>query len=234
MTSSTTSAEPSSGPASARIGRALAAWLAIAAIQIALAFGASSDASDPADTPFYHYGFTAASVVIYGILIGLTFWIGSAYPESRRALGLVRFRPRWLGAAAGVVIASSALAAALEPVLHAGDEQGLAPDAWESSRAVPFAINALIAATLVPFAEELFFRGAGVTVLRPFGVATALLGTSVIFGLAHGLLVGLPVLVVLALGLAWVRYRSESVWPSVIAHGAYNGIAVIAVYVSLQ
>ena len=234
MTSSTTSAEPSSTPSETRGRWALTAWLAIAAIQIALGFSAGASDSDSADTPFYHYRFTVAALIIYAILIGLTLWIGSAYADPRRALGLVRFRPRWLGAAAAVVVVASALAAALEPVLHAGEEQGLAPDAWEPSNAIPFAINALIAETLVPFAEELFFRGAGVTVLRPFGAAAALLGTAIIFGLAHGILVALPVLVVLAVGLAWMRDRSESVWPSVTAHAAYNGVAVVALYVSLQ
>ncbi len=132
------------------------------------------------------------------------------------------------------MIGASVLGAVLEPVLHAGKEQGFAPDAWEPDRAVPFVVNALIATTLVPFAEELFFRGAGVTVLRRFGVPVALIGTSLVFALAHGIFVALPVLFALALGLAWVRERSGSVWPSVAAHAAYNGIAVVALYVSLQ
>jgi membrane protease YdiL (CAAX protease family) len=234
MTSSTTSAEPSSAPSEAGSSRALAGWLAIAAIQIALAFASGASDSDSPDTPFYHWSFTVASLIVYAILIALTFWIGSAYADTKRALGLTRFRARWLGAAAAVVVVASILAAALEPVLHAGEKQGLAPEAWEPSNAVPFAVNALIAATVVPFAEELFFRGAGVTVLRPLGAVTALVGTAVIFGLAHGILVAMPVLVVLALGLAWVRDRAQSVWPSVAAHAAYNGIAVAALYISLQ
>jgi membrane protease YdiL (CAAX protease family) len=233
MTSSTTSAELSTA-SSARRNGPLVAWLVIAGLQIAVSFaGQTGEDADSGDTPFYHWSFTVASLLIYGILIGLTCWIGSSYPDTRRALGLVRFEPRWIGAAVLVVVGASVLAAILEPVLHAGEEQGLAPDEWRSDRAVPFAVNAILATTLVPFAEELFFRGAGVTVLSPFGAGFAIAGTAVVFGLAHGLLVALPVLVALAAGLAWVRLRSGSVWPSVLAHAAYNGVAVIALYVSL-
>ena len=46
------------------------------------------------------------------------------------------------------------------------------------------------------------------------------------FGFAHGLLVALPPLIVFGLGLAWVRVRSDSVWPGFIAHAAYNAIGI--------
>jgi len=53
------------------------------------------------------------------------------------------------------------------------------------------------------------------------------------FGLAHGILVALPVLVPFALALGWVRWRSDSVWPGVIAHGFYNGSALLVLYFTL-
>jgi membrane protease YdiL (CAAX protease family) len=33
--------------------------------------------------------------------------------------------------------------------------------------------------------------------------------------------------------LGWVRRRSDSVWPGVIAHGSYNGAALLVLYISL-
>jgi membrane protease YdiL (CAAX protease family) len=51
-------------------------------------------------------------------------------------------------------------------------------------------------------------------------------GTAVAFGLAHGILVALPPLIVFGLGLAWVRLRSDSVWPGFIAHAAYNAVGI--------
>ena len=90
-----------------------------------------------------------------------------------------------------------------------------------------------VAATLVPFAEELFFRGLGVRALLPLGSAAALAVTALAFGLGHGLFSALPVLVPFALALGWVRLRSDSVWPGVLAHGFYNGAALLYLYFDL-
>ena len=83
-------------------------------------------------------------------------------------------------------------------------------------------------ALLSGFAEELFFRGLGVTVLSTFGPVVAIAGTAIVFGLAHGILVALPPLVVFAVGLAWIRLRAGSLWPCIIAHSAYNAIGLAA------
>ena len=52
------------------------------------------------------------------------------------------------------------------------------------------------------------------------------------FGLVHGVLEALPPLVLMGLGLAWVRLRADSVWPAVAAHMAYNGIGILLLIVS--
>jgi uncharacterized protein len=56
--------------------------------------------------------------------------------------------------------------------------------------------------------------------------------TGVIFGLVHGLLGALPPLVLFGIGLAWVRLRSTSVWPTFIGHAAYNGFGVLVLVLS--
>jgi membrane protease YdiL (CAAX protease family) len=38
----------------------------------------------------------------------------------------------------------------------------------------------------------------------------------------------------LGVGLAWVRIRAESVWPGVIAHAAYNGVALAVLFATLE
>jgi membrane protease YdiL (CAAX protease family) len=214
---------------------ALAGWLVIAAVQIAVAFASrSSESRDSEGTVLYSWSFAVGSIVIYSVLVGFTFLIATGLGEPRRALGLVPFERRWLGRAALVVVASAVLGRILEPVLHGGEKQGYAPDAWEPRHAAAFAVNSLVTVTIVPFAEELFFRGAGVSVLRGFGPTVAIAGTAVVFGLAHGILVALPVLVALAAGLAWIRLRSGSVWPSITAHAGYNGLAILVLYLTLQ
>lgn len=152
----------------------------------------------------------------------------------REALGLRRFRPRWIAISLGVVIAAAVAAQALEPVLHAGRDQGYAPEVWRPQHALAFALNGLSAATVVPFAEELFFRGLGVRALAVLGGGGAVVGTALVFALAHGLLVAVPPLFFFALGLGWVRLRSDSVWPGILAHGTYNGLAIILAFLSVQ
>jgi hypothetical protein len=126
------------------------------------------------------------------------------------------------------------LAQALEPLLHAGERQGLEPSEWRPDRAAAFALNALVVSTIVPFAEELFFRGVGVRAFLPFGSVGAIAITAITFGLGHGLLVALPVLVPFGLALGWVRLRADSVWPGICAHGFYNGSALLVVYFQLS
>ena len=221
------------GPSKIGSRTALVAWLAVALVQVAIAFALGRSGVESDSEPFYEINLAVAAFVFYGILIGVTFWIAAAYPNARAALGLRSFERRWIWVALGVVVASVVVAVALEPVLHAGEEQGLAPDAWRPDRAGVFLVNAIIVATLVPFAEELFFRGLGVRVLAVFGSVAAVLGTAIIFGLAHGIWVALPPLVLFALGLAYVRLASASVWPCIIAHGLYNATGVAIAYLTL-
>ena len=213
---------------------AVSGWVVLASVQIALSFAARGDGGSRSRDIFYRYDVLVSSLILYALLIALTVWIASAFPSLRDALGLRRFRLRWLGAAVGVVIAAAVVSQALEPLLHAGEEQGYSPEIWRPERALAFALNALVAATVVPFAEELFFRGLGVRVLAALGGGGAIVATALVFSLAHGLLVALPPLFFFALGLAWVRLRSDSVWPAVLAHGAYNGIALVLAFLTIQ
>jgi uncharacterized protein len=230
MESSTAPAETS--PTRERV--ALALWLGVALLQIATSFALGGSGSDRDGEPLYEYSLAIGSLVLYGILIALTFWIASLYPDRIAALGLRRFTARSVWLAIGIVIASVAVSAALEPVLHAGREQGLEPEQWRPDRAAPFIVNALVVTTLVPFAEELFFRGLGVRALAIFGSAVAIVGSALVFTLAHGILVAIPALCFFALLLGWLRLRVDSVWPCVLAHAAYNGIGVLAFYLSAQ
>src|SRR6266511_345257 len=203
---------------------AIAAWLAIAALLIALGFvGAATDEANP--DILYDYAFAGGSVVIYGILVGVAFVIASRLGHPLEAAGLKLFKWRWVGIAVGLILLVLILGQALEPLLHAGERQGLEPSEWRPDRAAAFALNALVVSTIVPFAEVLFFRGGGVG---------AIAITALAFGLGHGLLVALPVLVPFGLALGWVRLRADSVWPGMCAHGFYNGSALLVVYFQLS
>src|SRR5919108_2199110 len=227
-TSSPTSARLSSGSSSGP----LVAWLSIAALFVGAAFvGASSEQTDP--NILYKYTFALGSLAAYAVLVGITLGIAVWLGRPLDTLGMRRFSWAWFWAAVGVIVAVALLGAILEPILHAGEEQGLEPKAWDPDRAPAFVVNWAVAATLVPFAEELFFRGLGVCALLPIGGVAAVGITALAFGLGHGILVALPVLVVFGAGLGWVRLRSGSVWPGVLAHSLYNGALLTYVYVHL-
>ena len=229
---STTSSETSPRLSRGANQVAVAGWGLVAALFVALGFAAqASGGTDP--NLFYRYS-TAANVVgVYAILLAVTVGIAAALGRPLRAVGVRSFSWGWLWRALGLIGLVLALSAALEPLLHAGKEQGLAPEVWQPNRAGAFALNAVVASTVVPLAEELFFRGLGVRALLPFGGLAAVTITALAFGLGHGVLVALPVLVPFGLVLGWVRWRSDSVWPGVIAHGSYNGAALFVLYLTL-
>ncbi|HYY33604.1 MAG TPA: type II CAAX endopeptidase family protein [Gaiellaceae bacterium] len=228
----TTSSETSARLSTGSNRNALVAWLCVAAAFVALGFiGASSGQTDP--NVLYEYSFAAGSTVIYAVLVTITLVIANLIGSPTGTTGLNRFSWRWVWIALGLIVLVLVFGAALEPVLHAGKEQGLEPDVWRPDRAGAFALNALVAATVVPFAEELFFRGLGVRALLPFGGSAAVWITAIAFGLGHGLLVALPVLIPFGLVLGWVRLRSGSMWPGMLAHGFYNGSALLYVYFHL-
>ncbi len=98
----------------------------------------------------------------------------------------------------------------------------------------------LMVVSLGPLVEELLFRGVLLSaLLQRWGCAAAIGLSSLAFALAHlpGLdwqVFALPTLLLLALTLAWLRLRSGSIWPSVVAHGANNLVAVAAWFVVAQ
>ena len=233
-TSSQTSPEPSPW---SRSNRALWIWTGVAAALVLIAFAGTAADGDGDDTSdvLFDYEFAIGSLVVYGVIVGVTWFAARGFEDPREGLGLRSFAPRWIWITLGLAILSLIVSAALEPVLHAGEEQGLAPDEWREDRVAAFVVNGLVVSLVVPFAEELFYRGLGVRALGFLGQWAAILGTALAFALAHGLLVGIPALGFFGVALAWVRWRSRSVWPGFIAHAVYNGTGIaVAAYVAMN
>ncbi len=81
-----------------------------------------------------------------------------------------------------------------------------------------------------PLVEELLFRGALVSALRPAGTAAAAGGSAVLFGLAHAAdPVAVPPLILMGVALASLRLRTGSTWACAVAHALHN-LAALSVY----
>jgi membrane protease YdiL (CAAX protease family) len=216
-------------PAAAYSSRRLAGWLALVATLAVLGYASRASGAEPDRDLLYQWATFAATLIQFGLMLLIVFWIASGGPA--RELLALRAPRSWRGALGlmlAIFVGIFVLAAALDPLLEAGEEQGLAPEGWDSSRAVPFIANFVLVAGFVPIVEELTFRGAGYAVLKRFGVPVAVIGTGVLFGLAHGLLRALPVLVAFGIGLAWLRRRSDSIVPCILVHGAFNAVSLLA------
>ena len=135
----------------------------------------------------------------------------------RRAelFGLRRPRswPRALGLALAGYVAIFIGAGLLAVGLDAGDEQGLTPEGWDSSRAGAYAASFVAIAFVGPVVEELPIAAPASRCSCRFGPVVAVVVTAVCFGLGHGLVLALPALVVFGLVTAIVRLRTDSIYP---------------------
>lgn len=174
---------------------------------------------------------TSASYVVIGASV---VWAARKTGDARRALGLVAPASwsRALGLALVTVVAALAVSAALEPILHAARQQGLAPDAPRPAGFSPIAgiVLAVLAIAIIgPLVEEMLFRGLLTAGFRQrFGALGTAAITAALFALAHFLPRGLPALFLLGLALALVYERVGSTIPGFLVHCLYNGIALAA------
>jgi membrane protease YdiL (CAAX protease family) len=99
---------------------------------------------------------------------------------------------------------------------------------------ISFGLTLLMAGLIIPFAEELFFRGVLYGWLRRrYGLWIGVVVSALIFAIAHAdIAVGVSNLV-LGMVLALVYERSQSLWVPVAMHAANNSLAVVMLYAAL-
>jgi membrane protease YdiL (CAAX protease family) len=210
----------------ARSNGRLIAWLVFVGFLAIINW--SSRFAGPAPTnAAYRWDVAIGSVVQFALMLMIIALI------ARGTWGLLALRRprRWwsaLGTGVVVLLIVDVVSVALDPILHPGREQGLTPSRWEPSHAAVFAVFAFAVVVLAPITEELAFRGLGYGLLRPFGLMPPIVGSAFLWALAHGLLDALPVITLLGIGLAWLRYRQGSTIPGMLLHGTFNGIALAA------
>ena len=206
----------------------LVAWLLFVGAFIAVAYAGRASAGEPDEDVLYEYD-TAVGILIQSVIVlGIVLWITRG-PMQRDLLAL-RAPRSWTGAlgwSIALVAAILVVIPIIESQLHGGEEQGLAPDGWDPDRARQYLVNAIMIAGVTPVVEELMFRGAGYSLLARFGQVVASVVVGVTFGLVHGLVYGLAALTVFGIGLAWLRAKTESVYPCIVIHCLFNTVALV-------
>lgn len=206
----------------------LALWTGFVLLFTALSYAGRATGGRPDPNVLYEWSTVAAYLIQYAV-IAVIVW-GIAGLGRRFELFAFRRPTSWALAAkiaVGIWIGMAVLSAILVPLLHPGREQGLTPTRWEPAHAAAYVGNGIVIAVLVPIVEETTFRGLGFSLLRRYGEWTAILLTGLLFGLAHGLVEALPLLVAFGVGLGYLRSRVDSVYPGMIVHGLFNAASLV-------
>jgi membrane protease YdiL (CAAX protease family) len=206
----------------------LIGWALVVAIVSALGFVQYASGDKPEKDAVFHYSTAEGTVLLYAVILAATLALASG--ARKREVFALRPPPSWRRAlllALLVFVVVNVVGYGLDPVLHAGREQGLTPHGWRAGRAGQYVANLVAFGAFGPLVEELLFRGLGVALLGRWGTRFAVVATGLAFGLWHGIPQALPVLVLFGLGLAWLRARTRSLYPGVLLHMVFNLLALV-------
>jgi membrane protease YdiL (CAAX protease family) len=205
----------------------LAGWLALVSLLIVLAYATRATEGKPDPQVLYRWSTAAGGVIQDGIILLVVLVLAGF---DRQLLGLRRPRsiPQALRLLGSAIVLIYVFEVAYSALTHPGNEQGLTPAHWEPSHAAAYVVNGIVICTLIPFVEELTYRGLGYSLLEPLGRWSAIVAVGLLFGLAHGLIVSLPVIAVFGMVLAWIRSVTRSVFPGMLLHSLFNLIALVA------
>ena len=207
---------------------ALVGWAAFVVAFSTLSYTARFTGPRPPRDVAYRWESSAGALLQVAVVFAIVMLI--ALGRDKRQFFALRPPESWAQAAAislGIIIVVVLIAEALSPYVDPDAEQGLTPTYWDGDRVPQFAAYAFAVVVAGPIVEELVFRGAGFTLLEPLGQWTAVVVVGIAFGLAHGLLEGLPIITAFGLGLAYLRSRTRSLYPCVILHSLFNATALI-------
>jgi membrane protease YdiL (CAAX protease family) len=204
----------------------LTAWVVLVSLLTLLGYASRAAGGKPPKDAAYQYSTAAGGIVQYAIILAVVLVIARPRWGLLALRGPASYR-RALSTGVLVYVAVLIVAYVVDQFSDPGREQGLTPDRWDPSRATPFVVNFVVFVAVAPAIEELTFRGLGYSLLAPLGPPAAILWVGLAFGLAHGLIEGLPILIAFGAGLALLRARTDSVYPGIALHAAFNAIALI-------
>jgi membrane protease YdiL (CAAX protease family) len=205
----------------------LAAWLVLVGLMIAVSYLGRATEGKPDPDVLYRWSTAIGGIVQDAIVLLLVLAIAGF---STRLLAL--HRPATIVGALKIIgiaiVAIYVFELLYGALVDPGNEQGLTPSAWRPSHATQYVVNAIVICTWVPFVEELTYRGLGYSLLERFGRWPAIVLVGLLFGLAHGLVLSLPIIAAFGCALAWIRARTRSVIPGMLLHSLFNLVALVA------
>jgi len=221
-------------------------------IALALALQSQPRTTSPQVRPFSLDLYTAVvafivTAVVEGAFLIAPWWYATIKYRRRltmrEGLAALGFRGFRLWAAIGVILISiliiigadlgyGALISGLHLPIQTND-QVLETEA----RYQPLATYATLAGAVfvAPFCEELFFRGFVFQGLRQrLNIPLAVVLSALIFGIAHADPGSFPVLFVIGIVLAIVRWRTRSIWPCIGLHTLNNVLSALFIVVAMH
>ncbi|HBV87513.1 CPBP family intramembrane glutamic endopeptidase [Desulfosporosinus sp.] len=95
-----------------------------------------------------------------------------------------------------------------------------------------FILLTVLGGVIAPIKEEMFFRGLIYPPLRQaFGRGKGILLTGLFFATLHLEVIRFLPLLIGGVVLTWLYERSSSIWPAVVAHGTWNTLMAVALWI---
>jgi membrane protease YdiL (CAAX protease family) len=208
----------------------LIGWCVLVAFMSAVAYAAQFSSGPPQKDVAYQWSSSILGGIQYALIFGIVMLLTRGL-DRRRFLALRPPRTTWRRAAgigAGVIFVVFVVSAVVAQFANAEREQGLIPEHWDPGRIAPFAAFCVVVVVIAPIVEELLFRGVGYGLLERFGQYPAIVLVGLSFALVHGLIAGFAVIAVFGAGLAYLRAKTDSIYPGMLLHASFNafGLAI--------
>jgi membrane protease YdiL (CAAX protease family) len=206
----------------------LGGWCALIVLMTTVAYASRFTGGPTQNDVAYKWSTSIGGLIQYAVILGILWLITIGL--DRRSFWAFRRPTSWgraVGIAFGVLFAVFVVGGIVDQFANPEREQGLIPQHWDSSKIAPFTAFAILVVVVAPIVEELQFRGTGYGLLVRFGQTAAILLVGIAFGLVHGLVAGFPVIAVFGIGLAFLRSRTDSLYPCILLHASFNAFGLI-------
>lgn len=178
-------------------------------------------------------GVGLGDALVYFCLIGLFLRL---IRQPFSTLGFVRPRKQYvvLGCIVGVIlfVGIGLLGTVLTQLLGTPAPQSFTLAVKGVNYPWEFALLTVLGGVVAPIKEEMLFRG---LIYPPFrralGKGKGMLLTGLLFATFHFDVIRFLPLFIGGVVLAWLYERSSSIWPAIVAHGTWNGLMALALWI---